>query len=354
MAKSRFSQTKFNAFWRRMILLGFFAVAAALVVLIVAIVLRMTGGKEPSPTDSSTPGTTTTTTEPTTPPTLPASEIDGLLYSRQALVYDATHGVVLYEKGADAVCYPASLTKMLTAAVALEYVSPDAVLPVGDEIDMKMWDASSAYIQKGSELTVTELLEALLLPSGADAAYCLAVNTARIAAENPDLSDEEAVELFCQYMNETAARIGATHTHFVNPDGYNDNEHYSTPRDLLKIAQHAQSFPVLRQIMGRASADGYRNSNALLRVDGDYYYPAATGLKTGSTDEAGYCLAASAEKDGVELIGIFLDSGLSEGRYIDTITLFDQSFSLLGVTPPAHAELVRPDPDGVTGDPGED
>ena len=105
--------------------------------------------------------------------------------------------------------------------------------------------------------------------------------------------------------------------------------------------------------MGLAETDSYRNSNLLLKEDGMYYYSAATGLKTGSTDEAGYCLAASVEKDGVELIGIFLDSGLSEGRYIDAISLFDQSFTLLGVTPPPHAELDRPDPDASVGDAGE-
>lgn len=354
MAQSSFQHGKSNTFWRRMILAGFAAVAVAAVVLVVAIVWRLTDTPTPEPADSSVPGgTAATTTAPTSPPTLPAEEITPSLYSRQALVYDATHDVVLYEKGGESVCYPASLTKMLTGAVALEYLSPDAVLTVGDEIDLKMWDASCAYIQKGSELTVTELLEALLLPSGADAAYCLAVNTARIATENPDLPDEEAVEVFCRYLNETAARIGATHTHFVNPDGYNDNDHYSTPADLVKIAQYAQSFPEMKRIMAQSSTGGYRNSNLLLKEDGDYYYSAATGLKTGSTDEAGYCLAASAEKDGVELIGIFLDSGLSEGRYIDAISLFDQSFTLLGVTPPAHAELVRPDPDGTTGEAGE-
>lgn len=354
MAKSSFQHGKSNVFWRRMIVGGLVAVLVASVVLIVAVVLRLTDTPAPAPAGSSTPDpTASTTAEPTSPPTLPAEEITDSLYSRQAIVYDATHDVVLYEKGGDAVCYPASLTKMLTGAVALEYLSPDAVLPVGDEIDLKMWDASCAYIQKGSELTVSELLEALLLPSGADAAYCLAVNTARIATENPDLPDEEAVEVFCRFLNETAAQIGATHTHFVNPDGYNDNDHYSTPADLVKIAQYAQSFPEMKRIMGLAETDSYRNSNLLLKEDGMYYYSAATGLKTGSTDEAGYCLAASVEKDGVELIGIFLDSGLSEGRYIDAISLFDQSFTLLGVTPPAHAELDRPDPDASVGDAGE-
>lgn len=299
-------------------------------------------GSEPSGSSSATVGTTTAapTTTTTTYATLAAAELDAQMQCRGVLLYDATHDTVLYRLRASSsdIYYPASLTKLLTAAVACRCLPEDAVLTVGSEIALTEWDASMAYLSQGSTLTLPEVLDALLLRSGADAAYCIAVNVARSLSADP-LTDTEAVEAFVQLMNDTAKELGATHSYFVTPDGYHDLYHCTTAEDLLKIALYADSFPLIHRCVGQAESDGYTNTNELLLPDSEHYYPYATGLKTGFTDEAGCCLAASAEKDGVRLYAILLGGAESAGRFEDARLLFDRGFALAGVlTEPAAEE----------------
>lgn len=303
-------------------------VAAAIVLIVKGVFLLPTDEGEPASDATTTVPTTTTTTVPY--PTLPAAEAAAKVSTRGVLLYDATHDTVLYKAGASSseLYFPASLTKLLTAAVACDRIPPETVITVGDEITLVEWDASVAYLQQGTTMTLPELLDALLLESGADAAYCLAVNTARIASENDALSNEDAISLFMEYMNETAREIGAVNTHFVTPDGYHDLHHFTTMEDMLKIMLYADSFPLIHSVVASPSTGGYTNTNLLLQPDNDLYYPYAIGMKTGFTDEAGYCLAASAEKDGVRLYALLFGNEDGSARFADAKAMFEMGFDL--------------------------
>ncbi|MCL2488200.1 MAG: hypothetical protein FWE80_05895 [Oscillospiraceae bacterium] len=294
---------------------------------------------------------TTTTTAPPPKPVFTAAktaELDAQINARQAMVMDLDESRVLYARGEYDLCYPASLTKLLTAAVVLTYCEPGDVFKVGGEIHLAETDASSAYLLKGWELPVRVLLEGLLLPSGADASYTLAVNVARIAHPELELSDAEAVAAFCELMNEQAAALGCENTHFVNPDGYHSEDHYSTPADMALICRASLSYPAITAACALSKAEGtlavggreWSNSNPLIREESPWYYPAANGLKTGYTSEAGHCLAATAEEDGVRLLVLVFGCPASDLRSWDTVTLFEAGFSLLddGHIPVAYAQ----------------
>lgn len=314
---------------RRIVLLVGVLILAALVALLVwliSLIFGLVRGSAPAVSDPPAPTTTTTTY-----PTLPAAEVAGGLHMNSVLLYDETHDTVLYQANADVRAYPASLTKILTAAVAVRYCPADTLFYIDTEQFLVEWDASTAYLQPETAYSLPAMLDALLLPSGADAAYCLAANTARIRSGNPALSDGEAVETFIGYMNDLAAELGCAHSHFVTPDGYHDDDHYSTAEDMLKIARYAYSFAPIRQSIARIHSDygDWYNSNYLIRSDDpNYYYPYATGIKTGYTDEAGFCLAAAAEKDGVRLFAILLGSDSTEYRFLDAAALFERGFDL--------------------------
>ena len=301
------------------------AMVALLVWLISLIASLFTGGGGPG-ADVSVPTTTTTTY-----PTLEASEVAGQIHMNSVLLYDETHDTILYESNADQPAYPASLTKILTAAVTVRYCPADTTFAIGTEQDLVEWDASTAYLQPDTWYSLPAMLDALLLPSGADAAYCLAVNTARIHSGDPYLSDTEALDTFIGYMNDLAAELGCTSSHFVTPDGYHQDYHYTTASDMLKITRYAASFDLIRQCVKQSESiyGDWHNGNYLVRTDQpDYYYPYATGFKTGYTDEAGFCLAATAEKDGVRLIVILLGSDSMEYRFLDAANLFERGFEL--------------------------
>lgn len=263
-------------------------------------------------------------------PTLNADETAGKISMNNVILYDATHDTVLYEQNADQQAYPASTTKLLTAILACQYGDPNATYTIGTEQDYVVWDASRAFLEEGVEYSFSDMLDGLLLPSGADAAYCLAVNVARRHESNPNLSDEEAIKTFVGYMNDYAASLGCTDYHFVTPDGYHDENHYCTARDMLKISQNALLFPEIRRSVSSATNEqgGWTNGNALVVPDSGFYYEYATGLKTGTTPEAGFCLASCAERNGVQLIAVVFMSDNPDARFTDSQTLFEQGFYL--------------------------
>lgn len=295
---------------------------------------QSTTAAAPSDNTTSTSVSTTTGATDTTPSSStvkPPPEIR----APSAVLYDATHGRMLYAKEENVRRYPASMTKLLTASVALSICELDEVMTVGTEIYMIQPDSSVAYLRRGQQLSLSMLLDALLLPSGNDAAYVIAVNVGRMLAQDETLDEKEAVAVFCRRMTAMAQEIGATHSQFVNPDGYHDPEHYTTAADMLKIAQFAMTFPAIcdvsaRPVMTVSLVSGeereWKNSNVLLNKDSPYYYPGATGLKTGYTDEAGSCVAAAATRNEVTLIAIVMGSASSGQRWRDTIQLFDYGF----------------------------
>jgi D-alanyl-D-alanine carboxypeptidase (penicillin-binding protein 5/6) len=190
---------------------------------------------------------------------------------------------------------------MFTARIVINYLPLDMKLQVGEELDRVASNASRMGLRKGDILTVEDLLYGMLLRSGNDAAYTLAVGAGRVIADDEGLSADKALSVFMQTMNTAAQEAGLTGTHFVTPDGYHHSNHYSTPRDILTMAQLLMDDPILFNICGTqsyqvATAAGRKiqlpNTNMLLNPNSDYYCPEAVGLKTGFTTPAGYCMVA--------------------------------------------------------------
>ncbi len=283
-----------------------------------------------------TPATTTTTLPTISVET--ATQLNTALTARNMLLYDATNGRVLHEKNANVTCAPASLTKIMTAAVAAKYNQNGATYLVGTEVYLKDAGASSAYLKLGMELTLPQMLQALLLPSGGDAAYCLAVHTARAVYPEDEMSDFEAATRFCALMNEEIKAIGAENSNFMNPDGMNHTFHVTTAADMLKIMEFAWQYDAVREALCMSQTsfttlDGknlsYTNTNRLLNPRFPaYYYVNALGGKTGFTDEAGYCLASVAEKDGVRLFAIVLGCADENLRFTESTALYEAGFAL--------------------------
>lgn len=274
---------------------------------------------------------------------------DEMLQSEAALVYDTDSNTILYSKNADKALFPASTTKILTACVALRHLPPDYQITVGSELELIQPDSSLAYLKTGNVLTLEDALYALLLPSGNDAAYVIAVNTARCVSKDSTMSDKDAVKYFCNLMNDEAVLAGADRTHFCVPDGYHDPFHYTTAKDLLRIAIIAREFPLISEIVKTPfhetkiiSGESYYWTNGNLLVTGDtgYYLPFATGLKTGFTDEAGYCMVATASQNEKNLIAVTMNSPTLAGRYTDAAKLFYAVLDPAKLTEPAETNTL--------------
>ena len=251
------------------------------------------------------------------------------------MLYDVTSGKILYEKNAYTRCYPASTTKLLTASVALYYMKADEVIVVGNELDLIAFDSSVCSIQKGYVMTLSQLIKGLIISSGNDAAYTIAVNVARKVSGNQNMSNRAALDYFASLMNSYAKRIGANSSNFVNPDGYPVQNHYSTAYDLMLIARDAMKYSLIKEaastyetIVTTSCSHWilFRNTNSLINKSSNYYYPYATGLKTGMTYDAGYCLISTATKNGKTLLAVALGASTDDGRYIDTINMFNAAF----------------------------
>ena len=290
----------------------------------------------PAPTE---PPTEPPTEQPTQTPTLPVvPEEPGIpvsfsLNAKHYFVYDLERGEYLAISGnEDTPIYPASITKLFSAWVALQYLDPEEIITAGEELDLVKKGSSLAYIYKGNQLTVDMLVEGMMLPSGNDAAYILAAATSRAVTGNPDMPAEEAIAHFVNLMNFTADMMGLTGSNFCNPDGFHDPGHYTSFHDLTIIARLALENEVISHYAAKQKDSkvvyesgeiiSWKNSNALLNPDSGYYTKNAIGLKTGTTGEAGNCLlSAFKEKDGVYIIGVF-GCEESNDRYKDTRKLY--------------------------------
>ena len=229
------------------------------------------------------------------------------LSAAAAILMDADSGEVLYEKDAARRMRIASTTKIMTALVVLEHARlTDTITVTGDH----MVEGSSMYLKPGEVVTVEELLYGLMLCSGNDAALALA-----------DCCG--GLETFVAAMNDKAAALGMTGTSFANPNGLDDERHYSTARDMAKLAQAALKNETLMRIASTRSVTiGGRtmhNHNKLLG-----YMDNCLGLKTGYTRAAGRTLVSCAEKNGQRLIAVTLQDG---NDWADHQTLFDYGFS---------------------------
>ena len=246
---------------------------------------------------------------------------------------------ILYDRGSEELIYPASTMKMLTALTALDIADPDEKVIVGLELFLVPYDASRAGIHIPMRLTVRELLEGMLLPSGADAAYALATYCGRKLKDDWKYDPPEAIACFVEAMNQKAASLGAEHTTAVNVDGYDAQGQMSTAQDILVVAQAFLKQPVLAEIcaMPEAVLDSamganikVRNSNELLHEDSGYYIKDADGIKTGTTSKAGGCLVSSFEIQGDQYICIVMNSSYY-GRYADTRKLYERCLERSGL-----------------------
>lgn len=264
--------------------------------------------------------------------------------AKSAVLIEENTGKILYDKSGSVRLYPASTTKIMTALLAIENADLNDVITVGNEIKLIPADASTAGLCVGEKVTLKELLMGMMLPSGNDAAMTAAVYTARKVSKNQSMNTDDAVKYFCSLMNKRASEAGATDTHFVNPHGYHDPDHYTTARDLALISREAMKNSTFREIVKTEEFKSidkivkddskspsmvihdWKNSNMLINPAFAEFYPNATGVKTGHTDEAGYCLVSSAVSDGMEIIAVVLDD-TSKGIWPDSRGLLDYGFS---------------------------
>lgn len=260
-----------------------------------------------------------------------------------AILVEATTGRIVYSKNSSARMYPASMTKVLTALVMLDYIEPTDLVTVGYEINEIPADSSKAGHVYGEVITGENLVRGLIIPSGNETANVVAKNVARIYTGNENLSYQESEKIFMELMNKKAKDLGAVNSNFVTPHGYHDDNHYTTAEDMAKISAAAMKNDVIRKVAKEVSFEGdsagefksdgmftvyhkWLTHNLLIKPNNQYYYDYANGLKTGFTDQAGSCVAATAEKDGVELIAIIF-KGDDSSRWIDAKTLFEYGFN---------------------------
>ncbi|MFR8251195.1 MAG: D-alanyl-D-alanine carboxypeptidase family protein [Anaerovoracaceae bacterium] len=238
-----------------------------------------------------------------------------------AVLIDAASGKVLYDKRKDAHMYPASTTKIMTALIALETMDPEEYTTVSENAVRQ--EGSSIYLKTDEKIRMKDLLYGMMLRSGNDAAVAVAE-----AAGG-------SVEEFAVMMNERASALGLQNSHFVNPSGLQDENHYSSAYDLAMITREAFKSDIFREIVGsktyqaeREGTDSYKyfyNKNKTV-----FQYEDATGVKIGYTIAAGRCLVASAKREGTELIAVVLND---HDWFNDAYKLMDYGFD--------HFETVR-------------
>lgn len=259
--------------------------------------------------------------------------------SKYALVINKTTNEIIFEKDADSLCYPASTTKILTSVVALEYISPNTVFTVGNELELVPADSSLAYITEGEEIPLKDLLYGLMLPSGNDVGYTIAVNVARRVSNSPNMSNTDAIDYFANLMNETAKKIGMENSNFVVPDGFHDPKHYVTTRDMMKLLIYAEQFDLLKQITStyeykyksNLKEFNWYNSNRMIDKSSEFYYEGVNGFKTGFHDDAGHCVAITCNRNGVELYIVLMGAESMIYRNRDTINLLNMVYNPIDI-----------------------
>ena len=307
--------------------------------LVLAILLCGCNGEKPQET------TTTPTTIETTEPlpvvdwmTLPA---DRAISAAQYFVYDCeSKQFVAKAEDISTKIYPASVTKLFTAYVALQYLDASKSVTAGDVLNKVAAGSSVAEIKKGDVLTVEQLVAGMLLPSGNDAAYILAAEAGRAmyGEKAKSVSTDDAVKRFVKEMNDQAKLLGMSGTNFANPDGIHSDSHYSTYADLAVLGTLVLADPIIMKYAAVSSMDvtlqsgsvNWHNTNAIIDSESEYYCSLCTGLKTGQTPMAGSCLLSAFQyMDRTLIIGVFGCKEVDD-RFPDTLQLFNQA---VGVAP---------------------
>lgn len=258
------------------------------------------------------------------------------LRSEAALVVDKQTGQEIFSVNADKKMYPASTTKIMTYTVVADWlgktlngkkITLKTEIPIKQEV-LSILDGTGSSIANvqahvGEKMTVLDLLYSMMVPSGNDAAVVLA-----------DYFGSGSIPKFVEMMNNKAKELGCKNTHFANPDGLHDPDHYTTAIDLMKMTQNALTLPEFAKITNTDTYyvmdDDYPlvTTNYMIDVNrgGDYYYQYAQGIKTGTTDEAGHCLVTMGVADGNSFIAVLLNSPIKDpdeyGTMYDAADLF--------------------------------
>ena len=242
------------------------------------------------------------------------------------LLVNMDTGEPVYEKDADSKRYPASTTKIMTYIVVVENIDDldNTRVSIKQSIidQLKNTGSSLANVEDhvGETMSVIDLLYSMMVPSGNDAAMVLA-----------DYVGGGDMSKFVQMMNDKAKDLGCENTHFANPDGLHDDDHYTTARDLYKISTYALTLPRFSEISNTCEYTCEGDEQPLVTTNylidanrgGEYYYMYAKGIKTGTTDQAGRCLVTTASADGYSYIAILLHAPYKEGEQEEYYTFTD-------------------------------
>ena len=269
------------------------------------------------------------------PASAAAVELD--IEARSALLMEKETGQVLYTKNEHEKLEPASVTKVMTLLLTMEAIEKGAIA-YDDVVTVSAYAASmggsNVYLAEGEQITVEDLLKAVCVASGNDASVALAEHVSGVT------------ELFVAEMNNRARELGMKDTHFVNCHGLPAEGHVSSAEDIAIMSRELiLNHPELRRFTTiwmdslRGGEFQLANTNKLIR-----FYDGATGLKTGSTSSAGYCVSATAERDGMELIAVVLKGSTSQQRFEDAKTMLNYGFSTYALHKVDAAEPFAPLP----------
>jgi len=255
---------------------------------------------------------------------LPAAAADQLPFdvnAKSAVLMDWNTGTVLYAKNRDQALPPASVTKVMTLLLIMEAID-SGNLPLDEAVSVSEYAASmggsQVFLEPGETMTAEEMLKCVIIASANDAAVALAEKVA---------GSEEA---FVGRMNERAAELGMHNTHFENVTGLDDDvtNHMTSAYDIALMSRELLNHPKILEYSGiwmdtiRGGEFGLTNTNRLIR-----FYPGATGLKTGSTSKAKFCISATAQREGLHLIAVIMGSDTRDSRNDAAKTLLDWGFA---------------------------
>ena len=266
-----------------------------------------------------------------------AAAVELPITSRAALLMEKSTGQILYARNEHEQLEPASVTKVMTLLLTMEAIDSgtihydDVVTVSADAAGM---GGSQVFLAEGEQITVEELLKAVCVASGNDAAVALAEKVAGVH------------ELFVEQMNRRAAELGMEDTHFVNCTGLTAEGHVTSAHDIALMSRELilhhpdiRRFTTIWMDTIRNGAFQLANTNKLIR-----FYDGATGLKTGYTASAGYCISATAERDGMELIAVIMKAPDKDARAKDAKALLNYGFSTYALVSAAPQEPLTPVP----------
>lgn len=244
------------------------------------------------------------------------------LNAESAILIDAASGKILYDKNPDTKLPMASMTKIMSMLIIMENIH-NGTLSYTDKViiskNASSMGGSQVFLQEGEEYKVEDLLKCIAVSSANDAVVAMAEKVSG------------SVEAFVELMNQKAQELGLTNTRFSNPHGLDNENHYSTARDMSKLAQELLKYEDILKFTSiyedyLTKPDGSQiwlvNTNRLVR-----FYDGVDGLKTGYTTEAGYCLTATAKKNDFRIISVVMKASEADARSKDTATLLSYGFN---------------------------